>query len=253
MCLILFANRVAPGVALQLAANRDEFFARPAAPAGWWTDHPGILAGRDLQAGGTWLGVSRNGRYAAITNFRDPASRRDDAPSRGALVGDFLRGDETPTGYLERITPRISQYNSFSLLVGQGANLWFLSNRGQGAAPVAPGVHGLSNHLLDEPWPKVTKGVSILAALSGRAFAAEEYFAVLADETEAGDAELPRTGISPERERKSSAIRIRDAVYGTRCSTVLRIAYDGQVAFHERSFTPEGEVSGTVSHRFLIT
>ncbi len=253
MCLILFSHKVIPGIALQLAANRDEFFARPTTPAAWWPDHPHILAGRDLQAGGTWLGVSRSGRYAALTNFRDPASRRDDAPSRGALISDFLLSEETPAGYLEQIAPRTSQYNGFSLLVGQGTDLWFLSNRGQQAVKVAPGIHGLSNHLLDEPWPKVTKGISKLGTLVAQPFAAEDYFSVLADETQASDAELPRTGIAIERERKSSAIRIRDAVYGTRCSTVLRIAEDGQVMFHERSFKPEGELSSNISHHFLIT
>ena len=253
MCLILFSHGVIPGIALQLAANRDELFARPTTPAGWWSDHPSILAGRDLQAGGTWLGISRSGRYAAITNFRDPASRRDDAPSRGALVGDFLLGDQTPAGYLEQIAPRTCQYNGFSLLVGQGADLWFLSNRGQDAVPVTPGIHGLSNHLLDEPWPKVTKGVSYMAALSAQPFAAEDYFSVLADETQARDTELPHTGIALLRERKSSAIRIRDTVYGTRCSTVLRISQDGEVVFHERSFTAEGDVSSNVCHRFRIT
>jgi uncharacterized protein with NRDE domain len=252
MCLILFAHQAIAGVSLQLAANRDEFFARPTSPADWWRDHPEILAGRDLQAGGTWLGVSRTGRYAAITNFREPASRRDDAPSRGALVGDFLLGDETPALYLERIAPRIGQYNGFSLLVGVGADLWFVSNRGNGAAKVSPGVHGLSNHLLDEPWPKVTRGTAKLGDLRGRDFSAEDYFGILADETEASGDALPKTGISPERERKSSAIRIRDAVYGTRCSTVLRITSGGQVSFHERSFAPEGHVTGTVGHQFTV-
>lgn len=252
MCLILFANRVIPGVTLQLAANREEFFARPTAPANWWVDHPGILAGRDLRASGTWLGVSRTGRYAAITNFRDPASRRDDAPSRGALVGNFLQGDESPADYLGTIAPGIRDYNGFSLLVGQGSDMWFVSNRDHGAAPVLPGVHGLSNHLLDEPWPKVTRGAAKLAALNGRDFVAEDYFNLLADETQANDHELPHTGVGVERERKSSAIRIRDPIYGTRCSTVLRISSDGQVRFHERTFNADGSVNATLDHQFIV-
>ena len=253
MCLILIAHRANPGVILQLAANRDELFSRPTSPADWWTDHPHILAGRDLQAGGTWLGVSRSGRFAAITNFRDPASRRDDAPSRGALVGDYLLGDDSPQDYLARIAPRAAAFNGFSLLAGRGDELWFFSNRGNGVTPVQPGVHGLSNHLLDEPWPKVTRGTQGLERLARQDFSAENYFHLLADEEQAPDDTLPRTGISLERERRSSAIRIRDEIYGTRCSTVLRIAADGQVELHERSFTPQGAVSGTVSHRFALT
>lgn len=252
MCLILFAHRAQPGVTLQLAANRDEFFVRPTQAAAWWSDHPDILAGRDLQAGGTWLGISRSGRFAAITNFRDPASRRDDAPSRGALVGDFLLGTDSPEQYLERITAHAGRYNGFSLLAGQGEDLWFLSNRGNGVMPVQAGVHGLSNHLLDEPWPKVTRGTARLVRQTPQPFAAEDYFSLLADEEQAPDSDLPSTGIDVDRERRSSAIRIRDSVYGTRCSTVLRINEDGMVEFHERSFTSAGEVSGTVSHRFAI-
>ncbi|MFM9968808.1 MAG: NRDE family protein [Burkholderiales bacterium] len=263
MCLILFALRSIPGVGFQLAANRDEFFARPTSPANWWTDHPSILAGRDLRAGGTWLGISRSGRFAAITNFRDPASRRDDAPSRGALAGDFLLGAESPEQYLLRIAPEIAQYNGFSLLCGQARpgefmDFWFISNRGvthgnTGPLSVAPGVHGLSNHLLDEPWPKVVKGVAGLDALREREFSGQDHFALLADETEAAEDELPRTGVSPECERRSSAIRIRDSVYGTRCSTVLRIAANGDVSFHERSFDVKGEIAGTLEYRFKIS
>ncbi|OGA04167.1 MAG: hypothetical protein A3H35_08755 [Betaproteobacteria bacterium RIFCSPLOWO2_02_FULL_62_17] len=252
MCLILFAHRAQAGVNLLLAANRDEFFVRPTLAAAWWPDHPDILAGRDLQAGGTWLGVTRSGRFAAITNFRDPASRRDDAPSRGDLVGDFLLGTESPAQYLGRISAHADRHNGFSLLAGQGDELWFLSNRGNGLMAVQTGVHGLSNHLLDEPWPKVTRGTARLARQMPQPFAAESYFKLLADEEQAPDSELPSTGIDLERERRSSAIRIRDAVYGTRCSTLLRITAAGAVEFHERSFTAAGEVSGTVSHRFAV-
>ena len=206
-----------------------------------------------MKAGGTWLGIARTGRFAAITNFRDPGSYRDDAPSRGALVGDYLLGAESPRQYLERMAGQAGRYNGFSLLAGLGENLWFLSNRGNGPMPVPAGLHGLSNHLLDEPWPKVTRGIAKLGLLPPHPFAAEDYFRLLDDEEQAPDGELPNTGISLERERRSSAIRIRDAVYGTRCSTVLRIGADGSVEFHERSFTAEGAIGGTVSHRFTIS
>ena len=253
MCLILLAHRAQPGVTLQLAANRDEFFVRPTLAASWWSDHPKILAGRDMKAGGTWLGVARTGRFAAITNFRDPGSYWDDAPSRGALVGDFLLGTESPQQYLERVAGQASRYNGFSLLAGLEENLWFLSNRGNGPMQVPAGLHGLSNHLLDEPWPKVTRGIAKLRLQPPQPFTAEDNFRLLDDEEQAPDGELPSTGVSLERERRSSAIRIRDAVYGTRCSTVLRIGADGAVEFHERSFTAEGAIGDTVSHRFTIS
>lgn len=256
MCLILLAYQVIPGVRLQLAANRDELFARPTQPAGWWADHPDILAGRDLTAGGTWLGVSRSGRFAAITNFRDPASRRDDAPSRGALVGDFLLGTETPAAYIERISPGMARYNGFSLLLGNVAGLWFVSNRSNESFEIPPGVHGLSNHLLNEPWPKVVRGTAGISALGKSPFSTEDHFSLLADETQAADVDLPRTGIDLARERRSSAIRILDPVYGTRCSTLLRIAdrigESSETEFHERSFSADGTTGATVSYRFTI-
>ncbi len=252
MCLILLAHRARPGISLQIAANRDEQFARPALAADWWSDHPNILAGRDLQAGGTWLGVARNGRFAAITNYRDPPSRKDVAPSRGALVGDFLLGRQSPREYLESIAPGAGRFNGFSLLAGDETGMWFYSNRADGVQEVTPGVLGLSNHLLNEPWPKVIRGRAWLERLIDRPFAAEDHFQLLADEEQAAEGELPSTGIGLERERRASAIRIRDAVYGTRCSSVLRIASDGAVEFHERSFSAGGEVIGTVSHRFAI-
>jgi len=252
MCLILIARYSRPEVALQIAANRDELFARPASPADWWTESSDILAGRDLQAGGTWLGVSRSGRFAAITNFRDPASRRENAPSRGSLVGNYLQGKATPTQYLDQISAAMRDYNGFSLLVGDREQLWFLSNRGNGMISVPPGIHGLSNHLLNEPWPKVNRGKARMAELIAEPFDAEGYFSLLADEETAPDDQLPQTGISLDRERKSSAIRIRDPIYGTRCSTILQIAADGNVELHERSFSASGNITGTVRHSFQI-
>jgi uncharacterized protein with NRDE domain len=256
MCLIAFAHRAAPGIELLVAANRDEFFERPSVPARFWEDRPGILAGRDLLAGGTWLGIAhRPGqalRFAAITNYRDPGNRRDAAPSRGALVSDFLSGRQSAADYLADLAPTAADYNGFSLLVSDGAQLWFSSNRDGAAYRVGPGIHGLSNHLLNEPWPKVKRAKQGLARILAEPFEAEDCFALLADETQAPDIELPRTGLALERERNSSAIRIRDPVYGTRCSTVLLLRDSGEVEFHERSFAPEGGVTGTVSHSFTL-
>ena len=252
MCLIALAHRAAPGLRLLVAANRDEMFERPAAPAHFWEDHAQILAGRDLRAGGTWLGMSRTGRFGAITNFRNPLDRRDDAPSRGALVSDFLLGEESPQAYLSRIAARAGAYNGFSLLVGDGNELWFCSNRNGDASRVEPGIHALSNHVLDEPWPKVRRAREGLRRLLAGSFDAEDCFELLADETVAPDSELPHTGIGLERERKASAIRIIDPVYGTRCSTVVIVRETGEMQFHERSFAADGPVTGTASFNFSV-
>ncbi len=234
MCLIVFAWRTHPRHRLILAANRDEYFGRPTAPAAFWDDHPGVLAGRDLEAGGTWLGITPQGRFAALTNYRNPADQKTGAPSRGALVSDFLTGEATPGKYLEEIEKRARDYNGFSLLVGDAASLYFFSNRGGHAARVEPGVHGLSNHLLDTPWPKVEKGKAAFSALLAKPFDAEAALHLLDDTQRASDELLPSTGVSLELEERLSAIRI-PAVggYGTRCSTVLSFAEDGKVEFHE--------------------
>src|SRR5258706_6908216 len=155
MCLILFAWQAHPDYPLVVAANRDEWRDRPTAPAAWWDDAPDILAGRDLEAGGTWLGVTRAGRFAAITNFRDPSDRKSTAPSRGQLVADFLRGDDAPRDYLAALAAKAARYNGFNLLLADDKSMCYFGSREGEIIDVAPGIHGLSNHLLDEPWPKV--------------------------------------------------------------------------------------------------
>jgi uncharacterized protein with NRDE domain len=238
---------------LIVAANRDEYFGRPAAPAEFWDDHPNVLAGRDLEAGGTWLGITLGGRFAALTNYRNPADRRTGAPSRGALVSEFLTGKATPRKYVEEVEKRSAAYNGFSLLVGDAGSMYFLSNRGGHAAPVDPGVHGLSNHLLDTPWPKVEKSKARLAALLDRPFDSKAVFSLLHDTQRAPDGELPTTGVSLELEERLSAIRI-PAVggYGTRCSTVVCLGTDGKIEFHERSYHEDGSESGTVGYRLTL-
>lgn len=252
MCLILFAWHARPDIPLLVAANRDEDFMRPAAAAAFWTDRPGLLAGRDLGAGGTWLGITQTGRFAAITNFRNPASRRENAPSRGALVADYLAGDVPPAAYLEYHRQTGAKYNGFSLLVGDEQELWFYSNRGDQPQRIEPGVHGLSNHLLDTPWPKVVKGVRALETRIGARFDAEEHFSILADTEPASPDALPDTGVGPERERWLSSMRIVGGGYGTRCSTVLRVDAAGGAEFHERTWSPDGQPVSTVSHQFKI-
>lgn len=237
MCLILFAYRVHPDYPLILAANRDEFYARAALPLGWWQDAPDVLAGRDLVAGGTWAGIGRSGRFAAITNYRDPAAMRADAPSRGALVGDFLRGRQTAPAYLAGVVAAARPYNGFNLLVADAQHgLWYLGSRNGPPHAVAAGVHGLSNALLDTPWPKLRRGTAGLATLiaDGGRPDPQALFTLLADTTRPPDAELPSTGVSLEWERLLSPAWIVSADYGTRASLVLLWHADGRIEMIER-------------------
>lgn len=252
MCLILFAWRAHARHELIVAANRDEFYERPARAAGFWPDQPHLLAGRDLTAQGTWMGVTRGGRFAAITNFRNPAERNPAAPSRGRLVTAFLNDEREPVAWLEAIAPRAQEYNGFSMLVGDRRSLRFFSNRNGAITTVEPGIHGLSNHLLDTPWPKVEKGKAQLAKLIERPFDAQACLNLLADREPASERQLPDTGVGPELERRLSSIRIAGDGYGTRCSSVLRISSDASVEFWERSFAPDGSTSGTVNHEFML-
>ena len=241
MCVILFSYQSHAEYPLILLANRDEFYDRPSAPAAFWEDEPGIYAGRDLVGGGTWLGVTRDGRFAAVTNYRDPSAPAG-SRSRGSLVADFLKGSVAPDQYLAEVAAGAHEYSGFNLLVGEigpNASLHYYSNRGGGPRELAPGIYGLSNHLLDTPWPKVANGkAAFAAAISDGAFAAEDLFGILADETLAPDDQLPATGVSYEAEKAISAIFIKTPGYGTRCSTVLTFDKNFDWKFDERVFVP---------------
>ena len=252
MCLILFAWRAHPEHVLVVAANRDEFFERPASAAAFWDDAPEVLAGRDLTARGTWLGVTRGGRFASITNYRNPAERMAAAPSRGHLVADFLAAADRPSAYFALVAPKAHEYNGFSMLAADGSSLGFYSNREGLFHQIEPGLHGLSNHLLDTPWPKVEKGKERLGALLAGSFVPQACLELLGDTQAAHDRHLPDTGVGAEWERKLSAIRIVGGQYGTRCSTVVRIGIDGQAEFWERSYDREGAVTGTVEYKFTV-
>jgi len=235
MCLILLAWKADGDYPLVLAANRDEFYDRPSAAADFWEEDPDLLAGRDLQEGGTWLGMTRTGRVAALTNYRDPASLKAGAPSRGRLVVDYLRGRENPAAYLDGIAPA-GGYNGFNLLVGNPDELFCFSNRG-GRHRVEPGIHGLSNRLLDTPWPKVERGKEALAALLKKGKPTpEKMLDLLADQSRPPEGSLPDTGVGLEWERILSPLFIVSPVYGTRSSTVLLVDRSGEVTFVERTF-----------------
>lgn len=244
MCLILFAHRRHPRYALVLAANRDEFYRRPSEPVHFWPDAPNILAGRDRLAGGTWLGLNRSGRLAALTNYRDPAAHRPDAPSRGALVSDFLRGEHSASDYLDDLATRSGQFNGFNLLVGEPGGLYYHSNHTDSTPRrLEPGLYGLSNALLGTPWPKVEHGRQRLAealALDGAALV-ERLLALLADDRRPSDDALPDTGIGLERERALAPIFIATPDYGTRSSSVVLIDHHGRAELTERSYDDGGE------------
>jgi uncharacterized protein with NRDE domain len=254
MCLIFAALDAHPDYALVVAANRDEFYDRPTAPAAFWPEHPHILGGRDLRAGGTWLAIDRRGRFAAVTNYRqgerEPAVRR----SRGLLVSDYLASGIGAGGYIDRVEREGAEYNGFNLLAGDGRELHWLSNREGRPRRLGAGVYGLSNHLLDTPWPKVTAGKSGFTALLGgrEADLVSGLFALLSDSTQVPDNALPRTGIGIAWERLLSSAFIATAEYGTRSSTVVLVGRDGSVTFVERSFGPSGVSAGEARHAFRL-
>lgn len=286
MCLILFSWCVDPcGVAaedpafpeLVVAANRDEFHARPAAPAHFWSDRPRILAGRDLQAGGTWLGVSTDGRFAALTNWREPgAPAPSGARSRGELVADFLdHAEASAREFVDAVAERGDRYRGFTLLVADRDTLAVVSNRdGAPGRTLEPGYYGLSNASIDAPWPKNVRGKTAFEARLRAERAAESgspgpsphgdgrardtttdaddgtdaWFEMLADDLRADDADLPSTGLARERERALSSMFIRTPDYGTRCSTLVRRTARA-LRFAERSYDAAGEAAGTVRFR----
>lgn len=237
MCLIAVAWQAHPDYPLIVLANRDEFHARPAAAARFWEEAPAVLAGRDLSAGGTWLGVTRQGRFAALTNVREPGMAPGEH-SRGLIVSAYLLGNDGAEAYAARVTAAGGSYSGFNLLVSDGDSLWWTSNRGAGPRRLTPGIYMLSNHLLDTPWPKV----ELLRAGFREQLhhpEPEALLALLQDEREAADINLPDTGIGLAMERLLSAPFIRSPNYGTRASTVLLAGHD-RIRFLEQSHGPDG-------------
>ena len=239
MCLIVFAWRVIPGTPLIAVGNRDEFYKRPAAPAGWWADFPKVYAGRDLQGNGTWIGITRDGRFSAVTTVRDGAPKHADAPSRGMLAADFLTGHATPEEYITGIAKEAGRYNGFNLLVGTGAELTWFSNRSAADArngkPLPSGVYGLSNDGLDSCWPKVVKAKAEFSSLLCQGATLDAFFEMLTDTTRAADSRLPSTGSDLETERMLSAVCVESPDYGTRTSTFVQLDDAGMALLHERS------------------
>ena len=237
MCLVFFANQHHPQYRLIVAANRDEYFSRPSAPAQYWSDHPQVLAGRDLKEFGTWMGITIDGRFAALTNYRDPRRHSASALSRGHLTGGFLCGKQSPTDYLIAVANQAQQYNGFNLIVGDKQSLWYFSNVQEQLLKIPPGIHGLSNHLLDTPWPKLEQGRQQLAqCLNQTDVKISNLWDILTSCQKPDDDKLPQTGVGLEWERTLSSAFVRSPEYGTRSSTILLVGYNDSVKFIERIY-----------------
>lgn len=237
MCLIFLSLHEHPQYKLIIAANRDEFYARKTEAAHFWKDYPAIVGGRDLEAMGTWMAMNKNGRISLVTNYRDPFHINPQAPSRGQLVSDFLVSDQPAREYLKEVESRGKLYNGFNLMAGTADALYYYSNYREGIEKIPDGIHGLSNHLLDSPWPKVERGKRrFKELLSQPALSADLLFEFLYDEQRAEDNQLPDTGIGIERERALSSMFIKTTGYGTRCSTVVLVDRNNQAVYAERVY-----------------
>ncbi len=249
MCLILLAWRVRPDYPLVLAANRDEFHQRVAAPAAWWSS-PRILAGRDLSAGGTWLAVTPDGRFAALTNYREPSRQRADAPSRGSLPVRLLTQRLPAAQQLQELQRIAGDYNGFNVLFSDATQAAvFESVIGRGRV-LEPGVYGLSNHVLDTPWPKVITAKAALASALTQLPEEHALLELLRDDRAADDRELPRTGLTLDWERLLSSAFVRSPTYGTRCSTIVLIDRHGRARFTETTWNADGSFSSQVNYQW---
>ncbi|MEH6593100.1 MAG: NRDE family protein [Halioglobus sp.] len=259
MCLLIFAHCTSNQYPLLLAANRDEFHQRPTAPSAFWPDYPDLLAGRDELSGGTWMGVTRDGKFAAVTNYRDPSATHDAPRSRGELPLAYLIGKQHPQAYLEAVSQRAGEYAGFNLLVGRGDELWYINNNSQGSdvAPaqpraLPPGIYGLSNAQLDTPWPKVSTGKQRLQEMTGDSAAtSHDNLLELVSSQELASAEaLGSLGMDTTMDRLLSAQFIRSETYGTRSSTTLWRDGQGNTSWRELSFDARGKVSDRRQENF---
>ncbi|WP_410210776.1 NRDE family protein [Aquirhabdus sp.] len=237
MCIVALAWQVLPNKPLVLIGNRDEFYARDASPLNRWPDHT-IIAGQDLQSGGTWLGISPTGRWAVITNYREKVSSPEHVVSRGGLITEYLKSDQTPLAFLASVDQAV--YAGFNLIVGTLTEAAVLGNRGTPPQPLTSGIHGLSNALLDTVWPKTARlleGFKSLDLHNDDDLLVDQGLALLNDQTPAPDEQLPHTGVGPMMEKVLSPIRIESPIYGTRVSSVLILSSDGYT-FAEKTLRP---------------
>ncbi len=253
MCLIFLSFNQHPEYPLIIAANRDEFFDRPAAPMRFWPDYPHILAGKDLTGGGTWLGVTRNGYFALLTNYRDGAGNKPNAPSRGKLVLDYLTGEFAPAGYLQALHSSSAQYNGYNIILGTLDDPWYYANQSHKIYQLGTGLYGLSNALLDDKWPKVVRGKEKFKEIINRdSFRVAELLDFMHDKTLAADELLPDTGIGYEKEKLLSSMFIEMPEYGTRNTTVLLKSKANTVQVTERTYHHDGGTISEVNFNFSL-
>lgn len=260
MCILFIANNMRDDYPLIIAANRDEFYARPTAPSGYWANHPHLLAGKDLEANGTWMGVTRNGNIAALTNVRDPHNINNNAVSRGELVANWLIQDPLKTTrdaqsqYLSTLENTRHQYNGYNLLFGGMNSLTVYNNVNNSSHVIEDGVYGLSNADIATPWPKVTQGVTALNnyVTQNANLKDEDLFDILRHDNKAEDAQLPDTGVGYEWEKALSSIFIQTEKYGTRTSTLLLVDKNNTITWKERIFSQKGEALETRAFSFSI-
>lgn len=253
MCLINFQFHEHPNYKLIVAANRDEFYGRPTAPARFWDDEPNILAGRDLVQQGTWLGITKQGRFAALTNYRDPEQPVTGKHSRGDIVRSYLAEDATPQNFLESLKENKHKYAGFNIIIGDTEQILYYNNIQDKVTEINTGTHGLSNHYLNTPWPKVTKGKANLHkyTMSQEKVQTDKLFQIISDAEEAQDENLPETGVGLDLERKLSPLFIKTPEYGTRSSTVLLIDNNNEVTFVERTYD-KGEFAKENQYNFQL-
>jgi uncharacterized protein with NRDE domain len=253
MCLILFAHKAHAKYKLIVAANRDEFYARPTLPANYWEEESKILAGKDLEAGGTWLGITTSGRISLLTNYRDLTNIKPNAPSRGHLVSEFLKSGANSTAYLEEISGNGSEYNGFNIICGNIDDLYYYGNYQEGVHQINSGIHGLSNALLETPWPKVVNGKNKLhGVIAEQDIEVDSLFGTLYNDMRAPDHQLPDTGVGYEKEKMLSPMFIKSDNYGSRCSTVILVDEENNVLFAERTYNIHDYSFDTKVYRFKI-
>jgi len=252
MCLILFALQQHEDYPLVVIANRDEYYARPTQAAQWWPDMPDIFAGRDLQAQGTWMGVNKNGRFAAVTNVREPGNASPARLSRGNLTRDYLASNDPAETFLESVESTAGDYAGFNLIVGDSSGLFFYSNRHPGIRCILPGIYGVSNGLFDEAWPKLTLGKLALAASVKTGLDNDALMRILTDHTTAEDEALPETGVPLDIERMLSSRFIRSDDYGTRACSIVKCNRRGEISFIEHNYDNAGITNNLIAEEIQI-
>ena len=253
MCLIVFAYKAHPKYKFIFAANRDEFYDRPTEQAGYWKDHPELLAGKDLLANGTWMGITKRGRFAAVTNYRDLRNIKENSPSRGLLTRDFLLGNQTAEEFYNSIKDRLSNYNGFNLILGNTDNIYYFSTHRNDLTKLEPGIYGLSNAIIDTPWPKVLRSKERLRKLLQQTeFHHDDVLNLLGEMETASDTDLPDTGVGLELEKVLSSVFIRSPKYGTRASTAVIVDNNNTVNFVEKNFYGNQQTFSYKEYSFII-